>query len=309
MTRFTHRTNRLFDLLSNIISDRCLGRFWFVSQLQHRASVRLPSVVSGVDGGEVYTWYRNGEVIENSNEYILVDAPVAIDNEPTSYVYAVKVQQSASGCESEVFTFDHAVVVYPNPSIALVTDPIVCVEDTNNIALYANVDPMPATAISYKWFEDNVLIAETEGDTLELFRDYRSYPYNFKVELQNTYGCVSVGTATVYVNDSIIVNVTSDTNVCNGGEITLTASLDDWNADMLTYQWFEDGEEIPGATTLEFSHVPNLGDHIYTLQVEQTTSGCVATTNDHLVHVHNLPVIDSITHNLPDTFVVCEGFQ
>ena len=83
-------------------------------------------VDGGVEGGEVYTWYRNGEVIENFHDYILVDAPVAIDNEPTSYVYAVKVQQSASGCESEIFTFEDAVVVFPNPTLQIATQPIVC---------------------------------------------------------------------------------------------------------------------------------------------------------------------------------------
>jgi hypothetical protein len=270
------------------------------------------SIENGVGGdtNAVYTWYRNGVLIPDAHTSSYVDAPVAVDGEGTVYYYSVEIQQAASGCNSGLIALQDTILVNPNPNLVIATSPIVCaaVPGENNITLVAHAEPEPEE-VSYKWFEDNVLIAETEGDTLELFRDYRTYPYNFKVELQNTYGCVSVGTATVYVNDSIIVNITSDTNVCNGGEITLTASLDDWNADMLTYQWFEDGEEIPGATTLEFSHVPDLGDHIYTLQVEQTTSGCVATTNDHLVHVHNLPVIDSITHNLPDTFVVCEGFQ
>ena len=276
-----------------------------------RTVTMVADIISGgVDGGEVYTWYRNGEVIENSNEYILVDAPVAIDNEPTSYVYAVKVQQSASGCESEVFTFDHAVVVYPNPSIALVTDPIVCVEDTNNIALYANVDPMPATAISYKWFEDNALVAQTMDSVYYFTKPYRDYPYSFAVELVNEYGCVSHADALVYVNAAPVVNIAvTDTLLCNGGEITLTAALADWNADELTYQWFDNGVAISNATTLSYTYAPAEGNHNYTFVVNQLTSGCVGTSDTLNVNVVADPVVTSISNNIPTENVVCDGYQ
>ena len=266
--------------------------------------------VGGIDGGETYTWYRNGTLIENANNKYYTDAPVAVDGEPTTYVYAVQVEQLASGCNSGVIYLTDTIIVNPNPELVIATSPIVCAAEQgeNNITLTAEANPTPAE-VSYKWFDDNVLIAETDTNVLEIFRDYRSYPYNFHVELVNDYGCVSEGFATVYVNDSIIVNITSDTNVCNGGEITLAAALDDWNADMLTFQWFEDGEEMPGATTLSYSFVPTKGEHVYTLQVEQLTSGCFANSDPHHVFVNNAPVINSIIHNLPDTFVVCDGFQ
>ena len=266
--------------------------------------------VGGIDGGETYTWYRNGTLIENANNRYFTDAPVAVDGEPTTYVYAVQVEQIASGCNSGIVYLTDTIVVNPNPSLVISTSPIVCAaeEGVNNITMVAQAEPLPEE-VTYKWYDDNVLIAETDNNTLDIFRDYRSYPYNFKVELVNDYGCVSEGTAMVYVNDSIIVSITSDTNVCNGGEITLTAALDDWNADMLTFQWYEDGEVMPGATTLNYSFVPSLGEHVYTVGVEQLTSGCVATSDPQLVYVHNVPVIESINHNLEEGFVVCDGFQ
>ena len=96
---------------------------------------------------------------------MFVDAPTAVDNEPAQYVYSVKVRQSASGCESEVYFID-TITVNPNPSLELVTDPIVCAEGDSNVVLYANVDPMPATPVTYKWMEDNAVVATTTSPNL-----------------------------------------------------------------------------------------------------------------------------------------------
>ena len=267
-------------------------------------------VDGGVEGGEVYTWYRNGEVIENFHDYILVDAPVAIDNEPTSYVYAVKVQQSASGCESEIFTFEDAVVVFPNPTLQIATQPIVCeaVAGVDNVTLTANIYPEVTTDLTYRWFEDNVEIAGVTGNVYTTHKDFRTYPYNFTVQTVNAYGCVSEASAQVYVNDSIIVNITaSEDSICFGGNVTLNAALDNWNADMLTFQWFDNGEPIPGATTLEYVATPDVvGNHNYTVVISQLTSGCVANSSIAAVFVNAVPEVTAEYANL-DATSICDG--
>ena len=267
-------------------------------------------VDGGVEGGEVYTWYRNGEVIENFHDYILVDAPVAIDNEPTSYVYAVKVQQSASGCESEIFTFEDAVVVFPNPTLQIATQPIVCeaVAGVDNVTLTANIYPEVTTDLTYRWFEDNVEIAGVTGNVYTTHKDFRTYPYNFSVQTVNEYGCVSEATAQVYVNDSIIVNITaSEDSICLGGNVTLNAALDNWNADMLTFQWFDNGEPIPGATTLEYAATPDVvGNHNYSVVISQLTSGCVANSSIAAVFVNAVPEVTAEYANL-DATSICDG--
>ncbi len=250
---------------------------------------------TGVTGGEVYTWYRNGEVIANVNGPVLVDNPMSVDNEPMIYHYGVSVRQTASGCESVIYNGLDNITVYPNPTIALVTDPIVCVEDSNNVILTANVFPAPETEVSYLWFEDNDTIMTTTANTLTLTKEYRDYPYSFSVMLLNEYGCSATADAQVYVNDSIVVTITAtENNICVGGEITLSATLNDWNADMLTFQWSDNGEEIPGATMLHYTVVPTLDTHVYTLTVNQLTSGCVATSNEQEVVVNPIPVINGI---------------
>ena len=275
-----------------------------------RTITMTATTTGGVAGGETYTWYRNGEVVENVTSNVFVDSPVTFDNEPVVYTYKVVVEQAASACQSNEFVFD-PITVNPNPTTVLATDPIVCAEEGDNIELVAVVTPDPATGVTYNWYDEELgLIGTTTHNDTAFNRPYRSYPYNFRVELQNDYGCVSTGTATVYVNDNIVVNITSDTNVCSGGEITLTAALDDWNADQLRFQWYDEGEPIPGATQLNYTFVPTQGTHTYTLTVKQMTSGCEATTDPHVVHVHEIPVVETInTHELPENFQVCDGFQ
>ncbi len=265
------------------------------------------TTTGGVTGGEYYTWYRNGEEILDIHSDVFVDAPTAVDNEPAQYVYSVKVRQSASGCESEVYFID-TITVNPNPSLELVTDPIVCAEGDSNVVLYANVDPMPATPVTYKWMEDNAVVATTTDSVYYFTKPYRDYPYSFAVELVNEYGCVAHADATVYVNAAPVVNITAtETNICNGGEITVTATLNDWNADQLTYQWYDGTTMIPGATELSYTVVPAEGIHKYNIQIDQLTSLCHATSDTIVVTVNADPTV--VINYAADQYTVCDGYQ
>jgi hypothetical protein len=109
----------------------------------------------------------------------------------------------------------------------------------------------------------------------------------------------------VYVNAAPVVTVTStETDVCVGGEITLTAHLNDYNADMLTYQWYADGVLIPGATSINYTTVVD-ETTIFTVEILQLTSLCV-TPASYIINVYPDPVIANIT--LTET-QICEGGQ
>ena len=265
-------------------------------------------VDGGVEGGEIYTWYRNGEVIEGFHESVLTDNPVAVDGEPTIYHYAVSVKQSASGCESLIYDQLDDITVNPNPVVELVTDPIVCDTTGNNITLLANVQPEILTPVSYKWMENNEIMSITENNTISFHKDYRDYPYSFSVQLVNEYGCVSEASALVYVNAEPVVAITAtDTNICNGGEITLTANLADWNAGELTYRWYDGNTAIANATELSYTVVPTPGVHKYTIQIDQLTSLCHATSDTITVVVNNDPTV--VLNYAAAQYTVCDGYQ
>ena len=264
----------------------------------------------GVDGEAVYTWYRNGERILNVEDSLYVDAPLAVDGYPTTYIYSVIVNQGISGCESELTYFD-TITVNPNPAIQLVSDPIICSEDGNNVVLTANMDVVP-TGVQYRWLEDNAEFLVTDTNSISLHKDFSENPYNFSVQIVNDYGCTGESAISVYVNDAPVVAITAtDTMVCEGGQVTLAAALQDWNATGLTYQWFDGETAIEDATSLSYVVTPAFGEeHQYSIVINQTSSGCQATSKPITVNVVEKPVITSVAEvNMPADRNVCDGYQ
>ena len=267
------------------------------------------TVEGGVAGGEVFTWYRNGEVIPNAVGAVFTETPHAISNYPTVYVYEVSVKQTANGCES-IVTLADTVIVNPNPTLAIETDPIVCSDAANNITMVAHVYPEPTTDYTFTWFEDNAVITGATGahlDTITLTKDYRDYPYNFSISLVNEYGCQATAETVIYVDTVPVVNIvaTEDT-ICIGGEITLTANLNNWNTPNMQYQWYDNGNLIAGATSLTYTVVPTEGAHAYTFTAKQLNSLCQATSNTVNVTVNADPTI-TLTNDLPTTNTLCDG--
>ena len=268
------------------------------------------NVEGGVEGGEVFTWYRNGVEIEGATQATLTEVVSALNGETTTYTYTVAVAQATSGCVSEIYDGLAEITVNPNPVLQLVTNPIVCNDEGDNITLTANLNPEMEGA-TFKWFEDNVEMDPAtytaNGNSITLHKDYRYQPYSFSVELVSELGCTSVGEALVYVNEAPVVNIfASDTVLCDGGVITLTASLNDWNADELVYQWFDGEEPIDGATSLSVDIAPAAGVHHYHVHILQQSSGCEAESNVIDVVVNGAPVIESV--GTPQTSI-CYGGQ
>ena len=267
------------------------------------------TVTGGVPGGEVFTWYRNGEIIPNAVGPQFTETPHAISDYPTTYIYQVSVKQATTGCESIVTVAD-TIIVNPNPTVEIETDPIVCRNDNGNIVMVAHVYPEPTTAYTFNWFEDNVVLTGATGahlDTIVLTREYRDYPYHFSVSLVNEYGCQATDEAIIYVDTLPVINITStEYDICTGGEITLTANLDNWNTPNMEYHWYDNNVLIPGATSLTYTVVPALGAHNYTFSAEQLNSHCSAISNVVTVNVHADPTI-TVTNDLPASKTLCDG--
>ena len=306
----------IIDSVTNDLAEAndtiCEGRYVTLTAHMH----------GGVQGGEVYTWYRNGAVIPEAHDSIYVETPQAMNGDVTTYNYAVKVTQTASGCESDT-THAATVTVFPNPVLRLVTDPIVCDTTGLNIVMYANVTPIPTSPYKFKWFEDNNVdtleaaagLVEYFGehnDSIKVKKPYRDYAYNFAVEMVNSYGCTVRDDASVLVNDNPVVHArVSDPVICVGGEITLTANLDDYNADMLEFHWFDStstvaAHQIGVATELDYTVVPSLDTHYYFMTALQRTSACIASSDTLMVIVKADPIIKYVV--LSD-YIACEGAQ
>ena len=268
------------------------------------------TVEGGVPGGEVYTWYRNGVVLESTGEN-LIDYPLAVDNDVTMYIYEVVVKQTAAGCESVIDSLSTDTIwVVPNPTIELSGDPIVCDTTDQNIVITANVVSYVDTTdygYTYQWYENNAPLAGETGLVLSMHKPYRDYPYSFNFEVKNPYGCTVLSEPfLVYVNDNPIVHIAADdTLICENGTVTLTADLYDQNAQNLVYVWYINGDSIPGAYNTTYTTTLTTTS-TFTYKAYQRDSHCAAISNEVTVHVVPAPVIDNITVVSVDT-VICEG--
>ena len=264
------------------------------------------TATSNAGEGAVYTWYRNGELIEGVTAASFTESPVAVDGDPTTYVYSAYVAYPTSGCQSVIVDAE-PLTVLANPTVTISGDPIVCDLDENNISLAANV--IGGTEdVTFQWYENDTPISGDTNQVLDLTKPYREYPYSFSVQVSNEVGCTVMSEPfLVYVNDSIVVNVTATENtICEGGEVTMTAHLNDWNADQIVYQWYKDSVLIPGATDLTYTTTLNeVAEYEFSFSATQLTSSCTATGST-TINVVADPVIESITL---DVYAICEGRQ
>jgi hypothetical protein len=258
-------------------------------------------------GTPYYQWYVNGKKIEGADKNYYSSSPLTADYDVTNYLYAVEVTYSNYTCAIATDTFNVQVVA--NPTVVISGNPVICAG--NNIHLTANANDTisgDTLAVQYEWRLDNVTIAE--GKELDSLFEASVDPYNFTVVVTRNAGCRTESAPfQVLVNAAPVVNITAtDTVICEGGEATFTANLNDYNADELMYQWtmVADGDttELAGATKDAYT-AKNLtaGEYEFIVAVSQKTSDCVVGDTFKLNVIAD-PVIDSIS--VSDT-MICEG--
>ena len=81
----------------------------------------------GVGSDEyVFTWFRNNELMEGITDSTFTESPLTVDGDVTTYVYSAYVSQASSGCQSVRTFATDTLTVYPNPTVVIAGDPIIC---------------------------------------------------------------------------------------------------------------------------------------------------------------------------------------
>ncbi|MDR2972392.1 MAG: PKD domain-containing protein [Bacteroidales bacterium] len=286
----------------------------------------------------VYTWFRNGIEIPGAYLNTFTESPLAIDDDVTIYTYNAIVTYENSGCAS-ILAEDLAVSVttYRNPIVVISGDANIC--ETNDVFLKASVDHMSDEVgdLSYTWYESGEE-REIDPDFAPSGQFYSEHwpaqfePYSFTVEVTRGDGCSTMSDPfLVWVHELPVVNITTtDETVCEGGSVTLTANLNDYNTQNMTIQWYRWeynifemplGDDIlilvdssavliPGATGYEYVTGPlaktDIYDPKFEVRVLQTHSLCSAT-DIKWITVTPIPVVNVVAPAVEDT--ICSGEQ
>jgi len=206
-----------------------------------------------VSGGSTYVWSDGG-----NNSTILGDRnseSVEVKPENTT-VYSVTVT-TATGCTA---SSSQTVIVKSLPVVTINGDSILCFGESSTLTANGGV--------SYAWSYEN-----TESNSIEITLSSTEI-YTVTVTGEN--GCSAEKSIEVVVNELPTANISGDTEVCKGSELTLTASGG------VTVLWGEN--QNTESLTLTPDNSTN-----YLVTVTDL-NGCTAST-EHYVTVNELPIL------------------
>ena len=236
----------------------------------------------------VYTWFRNNVQLSETS------ATLTATQDGT---YKVVVTQSA-GCNATAEkTF---VLQYPsafNISIAANTGYQACASATAtlNITSFTAATPQGSVDVSsmgyaYQWYKTNVPVTGATSSTITVNSAAQNGTYRLGVTIPEI-GIIFSNTVSIQlpVPD---VTITGSTQLCEGGNTTLTASV---TGAGYTYQWYKDTSAITGANSATYTAVAEGSYYVIV-----TAGSCTKQSNTLVV---DTPEITAGT-TLPQTMII-----
>jgi gliding motility-associated-like protein len=257
--------------------------------------VTFTAIPTNAGSNPTYNWYVNGTLVASGTTPTYTTASLANGDQ----VHATVV--SSGGCLSAPSN-TITVTVSPIPTVTLSASASSVCQGTSVTftATPTNAGPTP----TYNWYVNSLLVASTPSPT---YTTSNLPPGNNTVYVQviSSAGCTGPASQSNAVN--VLVEATpnvaitaSATTICPGQSVQFIATA----SAPVTYQWYLNGNPIPGATANTYtSSTLNNGDVVY-VQVT-TPGGCVANSNSIAITVQGQPTVTvSVNPNPP---AVCQG--
>ncbi|MFL5752171.1 MAG: PKD domain-containing protein [Bacteroidia bacterium] len=235
-------------------------------------SVTLTSAGSAAGSGSIsgYQWQLNGSNIAG--------ATASTYNASTAGTYNVIVTNSNT-CSAT--SSNYAVTINASPT-ATVSGPTTMCAGSNITLSAASSTPGSGSISSYQWQLNGSNIA---GATASAYNAAAAGNYAVIVTNSNTCSTTSANYA-VAVNAVPTATVTGPTSMCNGNNITLSATSSTAGSGIITgYQWQLNGSNIGGATASTYNAS---GAGTYNVIVTNSNS-CSTTSSNYAVNVNAAP--------------------
>ena len=255
--------------------------------------INLTSTVTGGTGTTTYQWeFNNGGTWEDISGATSEDYSVILNTADT-YEYRLSIQQSP-GCEATSSSVTVTVVADPTVTVS-VDEPAIC--EGGNAEFTATVTG-GSGANSYQWqFNNSGTWQNIGGATASTYSAALLNPgtFEYRVIVTQTTGCSTTSapvSVTVTSDPTVTVGV-SDQQICDGGAVTLTASVSGGSGSS-TFQWQQNPgsgwQDIPGEVNAIFNS-PALatGTYNYRVVVNQD-EGCTAVSDQSTITVLDDPV-------------------
>jgi len=229
-------------------------------------------IISIVAGTTDIKWFRNNLLIPNQNT-----AKLFITEGGD---YKVEARSGVDCIESKIIK----VTQISKPIVNLGADIEKC--ESEDVVLNAGMD-----GTTFQWFRDGTLIPSAIDNT---FKPLQSGEY--RVVVRNNALCISESRVNVrFFASPEIADLPVLTNICSGDTYTIKATV----SGAEQYQWFYNGNIIPGSITTEF--IPN-NSGTYAIEASNNI-GC-KTRKSTQIEIRTLPNV-----NIDPTIVSCIGSQ
>ena len=242
------------------------------------------TVTNPVDGA-IYTWYRNGILIEGATQATLVETPIADGGENTVYIYNVAATLSNSGCSSAI-SGNITVTAAPAPSFVLIDGENVICENSN--AVLTALSDVPGT---FTWSDGSY------GSSITVPAGI------YTVFLTTEGGCTLSSTPFVVESFSTDILVSaSTTHICEGEYATLYVDIDGSQGNV-SYLWDAMADYSNSSTVIVAPAVTSI--YHVTATVSSPDISC-SVEGDILINVSPLPAQATVTAS---ELEICDGGQ
>jgi hypothetical protein len=272
------------------------------------------TVANPVDGA-IYTWYRNGMLIDGATQATLVDTPTTIDGEPATYAYSVIAVLYNSGCVSEI-SDNTEVTVFPTPVANVTVNGNTTFCEGSSTTLHVDVVPQNGPTYSYQWYEGDMLIPGATSADYVVAEPARttSYYFHVVVSANGSDNVTAYAPAVTVVSLPTVVASISESTVCAGGTATLTALVSGGVAGLnglnnYSYQWFRNVDSTTELVGTDYAYT-TAGDEpagTYTYWVAISNQyGCNSQSESVMFTVADDPTV-TITPAAGYNETVCDG--
>lgn len=246
-----------------------------------------------------YRWFKENEPIPGATDRVLTLKQVTLADRGR---YTVEVRDAESVLMSEEAVLD-------------VTIPVVITKQPESQAVVAgnsvifSVEATTVAPLSFQWFKNDAGIPGANNETLRLNPVKASDAGRYKVLVSNQYGGAASAEAilVVYLPPVITVQPVSRQAFLGG---VVSFSVETTGTPPLTFQWYRNGQPIPGATnpTLTLNPVRSTDAGNYKVSVTNvygtTTSQEAALTLDVFVAITAQPASQRVKAGDDATFTV-----
>jgi Immunoglobulin domain len=251
------------------------------------------SVAATGEGTLTYQWYANGTLIPGATSTTYTTPTTSMSNNGT--VYTVQVANSAGNVNSNpanlTVTTGSASVTGP----VITSQPVGQTTTAGQTASYS-VTATGTTPLTYQWYDNGVAVPGATSSTYTTSATATTDSGSkFTVVVTDAGGSVTSNQAPLTVNAPVVapptINNEPSGQTVNTGQ-TATYSVTASGTGPLTYQWYDNGVPVTGATSSTYTTPSTTGSNsgsIYTVTV--SNPGGTATSTPAPLTVNSGPVV------------------